>query len=136
MTNTTDKYITIPAEGLTRRERRAMSGKRVRNPDYIPGEIEFDETVVAIPTLGGVITPLPLTADSESRFPPQVRLPVSRRAAELRTGWVVVDYQGRGVAVLQSEAEERGLVEAPDWIPSLDGIPTVPEPGEIENHLK
>lgn len=98
-------------------------------------ELEFDQSVVAVPTMGGVIAELPLSRSAAARFPAEVCLPVTKRAAEQRQGWVVVEHEGRGVAMLESEAVARGLDEAPNWIPDLTGARAVPAPGEIDSLL-
>lgn len=61
-------------------------------------------------------------------------LPVTLAAAEVKD-WVVVPYQDRGVAMTILEAYERGLREAPCWLPDLTGVSTVPAIGEIADHL-
>jgi hypothetical protein len=81
-------------------------------------EIEFDEDVVALPCAGGVITDLPLSHHTEARFPEEYRLAVSKRAAKSRN-FVVVTYKGKGCALTVKEAYDRGLREAPNWIPDL-----------------
>ena len=56
MTNTTDKYITIPASDLSGRELRAHpSGKRVPNPDYIEPERPITEEEQKLIAVGGVV---------------------------------------------------------------------------------
>ena len=103
--------------------------------------LEFDDTVCAIPTLGGIVADLPLSRRDGDRFPPIVQLPVTvaaaARAAKPRSGgtWMVVEYEGRGVAMTVREAFERGLKEAPCWIPDLTGITGVPGIGDIERIL-
>lgn len=98
--------------------------------------IEFEEGVVAVPTMGGIIADLPFTKKDRARFPESVQLPVSKEAAKKRRGWVVVEYQGRGVAMTEHEAKVLGLVEAPNWIPDITGARCVPDVGEIERVLK
>ena len=103
--------------------------------------LEFSTSVCAIPTIGGIVTDLPLSRHSELRFPKAVQLPVTiaaaARAAKPRSGgtWMVVEYEGRGVAMTVREAFERGLKEAPCWIPDLTGITGVPGIGDIERIL-
>lgn len=88
-------------------------------------DLEFSDAVVALPTLGGIISDLPLSAETERRFPESVRLPVTVSAAKYDE-FVVTEYRGRGVAMTVREAYERGLREAPKWIPDLSGVPAVP----------
>lgn len=101
-------------------------------PDLV---IEFEEGVVAIPTLGGIIADLPLTKLDRARFPEAVQLPVSKEAAKKRRGWMVVEHQGRGVAMMEHEAQALGLTEAPFWLPDITGARCVPAPGEIDKIL-
>ena len=56
MTNTTDKYITIPASALSGRELRAHpNGKKVANPDYIEPELPLSEKDQALINAGGTL---------------------------------------------------------------------------------
>lgn len=79
--------------------------------------LEFSTHCCAIPLIGGILADLPLRARTASRIPAEFRLPVTVSAATAGRGWVVVEYDGRGVAMLASEAAARGLTEAPNWIP-------------------
>lgn len=99
-------------------------------------DLEFDPAVVAVPGMGGVIVDLPLSSAVAARFPDEVCLRVTVSAAKKRRGWVVVEYEGHGVAMLEVEALARGLEEAPNWIPDLTGVRTAPAPGEIQRMLK
>lgn len=97
-------------------------------------KIEFDDTVVAIPTAGGVLADTPLSGQSRRRFPDEVCLPVTKEAAKGGV-WMVVEYEGRGVAMAPNEARCLGLAEAQNWIPDLTGVSCVPDIGEIEAFL-
>jgi hypothetical protein len=99
--------------------------------------MKFRTDVVAIPTMGGLITDLPLSAESERRFPAAVCLKVSTKVVT-DYEFVVVDLLGDGVGVAlhPSEAKALGLEEAPNWLPDLTGVPSVPRPGEIAQHLE
>lgn len=97
--------------------------------------LEYAEDMVALPTLGGIIVPDTRTAGSLARFPEDVRLPATKAAAVLHATWTVAEYQGRGVVMTVVEAYERGLREAPNWLPNLTGVHTCPAPGEIADHL-
>lgn len=136
------KYgVSAMLRGATARQRsdahKAVRQKRSTEGASVPlSELDFDPTVVAVPTMGGIIAELPLSRDAAARFPEEVCLPVTKLAAEKRRGWVVVEYEGRGVAMLESEAVARGLREAPNWIPDLTGARSVPAKGEIQRLLK
>lgn len=90
--------------------------------------------VIAIPTLGGILTNEPLTPTDELRFPQIVCLPVTAAAAKTKR-WMVVKTPAGGLAVSEAEAAELGLDEQPCWVPDLRGVSCVPAPGEIERHL-
>lgn len=120
------------------RNRRAaiVTGKVQEEPKVVSDlpELRFSEYVAAIPTLGGIFADLPLSARTLRRFPESVCLPVTL-AAEQTESWVVVEWQGRGVAMTIDEAYERGLREAPNWVPNLDGVSAVPGINEIAQKL-
>ncbi|MDY0164303.1 hypothetical protein [Desulfobotulus sp.] len=100
-----------------------------------PPKIEIDPNFAAVPTIGGIIVPLPLSGDNKDRFPEEVVLSVSRAAVIKKRGWVVVELDGRGVAVTPAEAVALGLEEAEAWIPDLSCAPCVPKPGELKRLL-
>ena len=91
----------------------------------------FSENVVALPTIGGIVSDLPLSAESEHRFPESVRLKVTvdlemEIERKRNSRWVVVCCNGQGVAMTIKQAYERGLREERNWCPNLDSVPTVP----------
>lgn len=103
--------------------------------------IQFSDSYVAVPTMGGIITDFPLSRYSQLRFPAQVVLPVSERLARIhedggRPSWLVVLYHGKGVAMTVEEANSLGLCEAQNWIPDLTGVHSVPDVGEIKHFLE
>lgn len=106
-------------------------------PKITKSDIKFKKDVVAIPTMGGVITDLPLSADSKMRFPPDVCLRVSEKVVNGHD-FVIVDFNGDGVGVALHpfEAECLGMIEAKNWLPDITGVSSVPTRGEIERHLQ
>lgn len=104
-------------------------------PEKITESIRFRSDVVAIPTLGGIITDLPLSAESKMRFPPDVCLRVSEKVVNDHN-FVIVNFDGEGVALHPEEADGLGLKEVQNWLPDMTGISSVPRRGEIERHLQ
>lgn len=100
--------------------------------------LKFAKDIVAIPTLGGIISDLPLSLKDQRRFPENVCLPVTLAASKLTYGgWVVCEVEGiGGVAMTIAEAYERGLREAPNWVPDMSGVSCVPSAGEINPDLR
>lgn len=98
-------------------------------------ELTYSTSLVAIPTLGGVLVEKWVMEDmrTQHRFPDEVVLPVTVEAAKGR--WVVVEYKGKGVAMSVEQAYQRKLREARHWVPDLREVDCVPMVGEIEGRI-
>lgn len=96
------------------------------------------DTICAVPTIGGILSDVGISK-LHNRFPDSVLLPVSVRLhnehSKMRgrvPSFVVVEYQGKGVAMLPVEAEALGLEEAPCWVPDLSGVKSIPWPEDFK----
>lgn len=96
--------------------------------------IDLHESVVCVPTLGRILDEYDVML--LSRFPASVILPASKALGDAFLAnpaavpvWMVVEHEGRGIAILATEADEYGKEEAEGgYVPDLDalGIPAVP----------
>ncbi|MCH8500253.1 MAG: hypothetical protein LAT63_17430 [Marinobacter sp.] len=121
------------AEQWTPERKAALRAERLQQMASEPLEFVGRDELCAVPTLGGILSDLGLEKLRE-RFPDSVILPVSRLLAAAHNSdkedppaFVVVSWEGRGVALTPDEAEARSLQEAPNWVPDLSGVPSVPE---------
>jgi len=122
----------VPAEEQRERRQQARA-RRLQALAAAPLRFVPREELTAVPTMAGVLSDRGLRK-LHGRFPDTVLLPVSQRLAEREQAkdgepvrWMVVEWQGRGVAVTPDEAEAHGLTEARNWLPELDGVPFVPQ---------
>lgn len=105
--------------------------------------IALHEHIVCVPTLGRILADRrDMTKADRERLPASVVLPASQQLGEAFLAhpphnplWCVINDEGKGIAVLLTEAHEHGYKEADGgYVPDLSslGIPSVPTRDDFE----